>query len=74
MTAPFAVERGLFDLLLPLISLVLPIKALYSFLNFKTLFLYLMFGGVLFFLQVIAWLNEFLAASNLLKSTGCLLD
>lgn len=74
MTAPFAGERGLFDLLLPLVFLVLLVKALYSFLNFKTLFLYLMFGGVLFFLQFIAWLNELLAASNLLKSTGRLLD
>ena len=65
IAAPFAKSSGLLGLLLPLIFFGLLITAIYSFLNFKTLFLYLIFGGSLFFLKVFAWLNEFSAADNL---------
>jgi hypothetical protein len=65
IAAPFSKPSGFLGLLLPLIFFWLLITAIYSFLNSKTLFLYLILGGSLFFLKVFAWLNEFSAADNL---------
>ncbi|BAU65692.1 putative ion transport protein [Stanieria sp. NIES-3757] len=65
IAAPFSKPSGFLGLLLPLIFLGLLITAIYSFLNFKTLFLYLILGGSFFLLRVFAWLNNFSEVNNL---------
>lgn len=65
IAAPFSKPNGFLGLLLPIFFLGLLITTIYSFLNFKTLLVYLILGGSFFFLRVFAWLNDFSAANNL---------
>jgi hypothetical protein len=65
IAAPFSKPTGFLGLLLPIFFLGLLITTIYSFLNFKTLLVYLILGGSFFFLRVFAWLNNFSAANNL---------
>ena len=65
ITAPFSQPNGFLGLLLPIIFFGLLITAIYSFLNSKTLFFYLILGGALLFLRWLALANNFSGDFNL---------
>jgi uncharacterized membrane protein YjjP (DUF1212 family) len=51
IAAPFSKPTGFLGLLLPIFFLGLLITTIYSFLNFKTLLVYLILGGSFFFYE-----------------------